>query len=66
MPPIVLNAREISERVGASYEDVLSWTRRGIIPSIPAGGRYYYNLTQVLKALNRRATATPEREVASC
>lgn len=54
MPPIVLTPRELSDMIDATYEDILSWSRRGVIPSVRVGGRVYFNLASVMKALNRR------------
>jgi hypothetical protein len=56
MLPALLDARQLADTLDASYDDILSWTRRGIIPAIRAGGRYYYNLPRVAKALHARAT----------
>jgi len=67
MTPIVLTPRELSDRIDASYEDILSWSRRGVIPSVRVGGRIYFNLGSVMKSLNRRqADEQPSRELAGC
>lgn len=61
MPPELLTATELSERINAKHADVLKWTRRGYIPAIKAGGRYYYNLAPVIEAIrrHRREAAGP-------
>lgn len=66
MPPVLLDARQLGQRLDASYYEVLDWARRDIIPSIKAGGRYYFDLKKVLRALNERSTAAPQEEVAAC
>jgi hypothetical protein len=65
MPPTLLDSRELSAKIGARQEDILSWHRRGIIPSIKAGGRVYFNLSLVVKALRERQ-ALRQEEVAAC
>lgn len=65
MPPVLLTGRQLAERLDASYDDVLSWSRRDIIPSIRVSGRVYFDLKKVLRALNERATAAPEMEAAA-
>jgi hypothetical protein len=57
MPPPILDASELAEKIGASPQDVLDWHRRGIVPSIKANGRVYFNLGQVVKALRERQAA---------
>lgn len=67
MPPTLLNPRELAERLDCGYDQVLSWTRSGLIPSIKASGRYYYNFSRVVQALHSRsAEPTPESETAPC
>jgi len=50
----MLDAKELASRIDASYPEILSWTRRGIIPSIKSSGKYFYNLDQVVLALHER------------
>lgn len=59
MPPVLLDARQLAAKLDATYEEVLTWTRRGLIPVIKASGRNYYNLTQVARALNAQAEVAP-------
>lgn len=67
MPPTLLSPRELADKLDASYEDVLSWTRRGLIPSIKSSGRYYYNFPKVVKALHGgSAEKTRTAEAATC
>ena len=66
MPPVLLDARQLAQRLDASYHDVLQWARRDVIPSIKVGGRYYFDLKKVAMALNQRSTASPREEVAAC
>ena len=54
MPPNLLTPQELADALSASYGDVLQWTKRGLIPSIRAGRRHFYVLTQVTKALRER------------
>lgn len=61
MPPVPLTARELAGRLDARYDDVLSWARRGVIPSIKSGGVRYFILDQVLRALRERAAVEPAR-----
>jgi predicted site-specific integrase-resolvase len=62
MLPTLLDARQLATELDTSYDEVLSWTRRGLIPVIKAGGRYYYNLSKVAKALHAQAAPTTEGE----
>lgn len=67
MPPKLLDPRELAEQLDASYEEVLSWTRRGLIPCIKSSGRYYYNFGKVVKALHGAGRAEkPSVEEAQC
>lgn len=63
MPPTLLNGREVAAHIDATYDDVMSWARRGIIPSIRAGGRVYFNLGRVIEAIRERQH--PPAEVAA-
>lgn len=69
MKPSLLDPHQIAEKLDTTYDEVLSWTRRGLIPAIKAGGRYYYNLAKVAKALHQNSLesadapeSTPEQE----
>lgn len=53
MPPALLNGHELAEQLDASYDEVMAWQRKKIIPSIKAGGRIYFNLRLVVDALRR-------------
>lgn len=55
MPPVLLDARQLADKLDATYEDVLRWARQGLIPSIKTGGKRYFNLNQVAKRLNGHA-----------
>jgi excisionase family DNA binding protein len=56
MPPTYLDARELAERLGVSYGTLLTWRRRGRVPSIRDGrGRYLFNLSSVFDALARQS-----------
>jgi excisionase family DNA binding protein len=65
MPPTLLSPRELAERLDSGYGDVLSWARRGLIPSIKTGGRYYFDLTKVVRALHERQGATASKAEAT-
>jgi hypothetical protein len=65
MPPVLLDARQLAAKLDATYDEVLTWTRRGLIPVIKAGGRNYYNLTRVARALHGQASTTWPSEGAS-
>lgn len=54
MPPTLYDGREIAERIGASYDDVMTWARRGIIPRIKTGRHVVFNLDRVVEALRSR------------
>jgi hypothetical protein len=58
MPPELLTASELSERIDAKHVDVLKWTRRDYIPAIKVGGSYYYNLASVVEAIRRHRRET--------
>ena len=48
----LLTGREIADRIGARYEDVMQWSRDGTIPSIRITPRkILYNLEKVATAL---------------
>ena len=66
MPPTLLDAHQLAERLDDSYDNVLLWARRDVIPSIKVGGRYYFDLKKVAIALNQRSTNAPREEVAAC
>ena len=66
MPPVLLDAHQLAERLGATYHDVLKWARRDMIPCIKVGGRYYFDLKKVAIALNQRSTASPREGVVAC
>jgi excisionase family DNA binding protein len=58
MPPILVDARELADRLDVSYRTVLFWCRRGKIPHIRDGRRrVLFNLDSVLTALRARAAA---------
>lgn len=59
MPPIILEAVELAERLEVTSRTILSWARRGHIPCIRDGRRkILFNLDQVLQALRARQEAT--------
>jgi excisionase family DNA binding protein len=62
MPPILLDGRELADRLGVSYAEVMSWHRRGWIPSVKTGsGRVLFNLDRVVEALrDRQRKAVPQ------
>jgi excisionase family DNA binding protein len=56
MPPIFLDARDLSKRLDVSYDTVLDWARRGKIPHVKDGrGRLLFNLNTVLQSLRHKA-----------
>jgi len=56
MPPIIVNARDLAERLEVRYETVLTWVRRGKLPHIRDGcGRYLFNLNTVLETLRQKS-----------
>jgi hypothetical protein len=57
LPPKLLSAGELAETLDVPYGDILSWHRTGVIPVIRAGGRLYFNLAAVVKALRAHAEA---------
>jgi excisionase family DNA binding protein len=60
MPPVLLTARELAERLSVSYESVLQWARRDEIPCIRDGRkRVLFNLDRVLTAMRDRQQAVP-------
>jgi excisionase family DNA binding protein len=55
MPPIFVDARELSDRLDVGYNTVLTWTRRGKIPHLRDGrGRLLYNLDSVIESLRQK------------
>jgi excisionase family DNA binding protein len=51
MPPILLNARELAERLEVTHGTVRDWERMGRIPAIRTGRRVMFNLDSVIRAL---------------
>jgi excisionase family DNA binding protein len=52
MPPLFVDARDLSERLDVSYDTVLTWVRRGKIRHVRDGrGRLMFNLNSVIEAL---------------
>jgi excisionase family DNA binding protein len=63
VPPILLTAREMAQRLGSSYETVLTWARREEIPCIrDSRNRVLFNLDAVLLALRSRGDRPASRE----
>jgi excisionase family DNA binding protein len=63
MPPILLDGRELAERLGVSHGEVMAWHRRGWIPSLKLGnGRVLFNLDRVTESLRERQ----RKEVVEC
>ena len=61
MPPILLSARELADRLDVSYDTILGWARRDEIPSIRDGrNRRLFNLDSVLSALRPLASSEAE------
>lgn len=55
MPPVILDADELADRLQVTRRTILSWARQGRIPSIRDGrGKPLFNLDQVLLALRQR------------
>jgi excisionase family DNA binding protein len=55
MPPVFLDARELSVRLDVSYDTVLGWVRRGKIPHVRDGRvRLLFNLNTVLETLRQK------------
>jgi excisionase family DNA binding protein len=56
MPPVFVDARELAGRLDVTYDTVLTWVRRGMIPHVRDGrGRLLFNLDSVLKTLRQVA-----------
>jgi len=62
MPPVLLTARELADRLDVSYETVLAWARRDEVPSIrDSRNRLLFNLDSVLLALRSGAAIDPDK-----
>ncbi len=58
--PILVNGRELAEHLDCSYNEVMSWARSALIPSIPVGGgRLAFNLGRVVEALRANQGMPP-------
>lgn len=66
MPPTLLTASELADALGASYPDVLTWTKAGVIPSVRAGRQHFYVMAQVTKALRERQRKALRQPEAAC
>ncbi len=62
--PIIVDGRDLAERLSVRYEQVMEWSRDGEIPSIRCGRRVLFNLDLVLDAMRERSRES--REVATC
>lgn len=52
MPIVLLDARQLGARLGVGYGTVLSWARRGRIPSLKGRrGRVLFDFDRVLESL---------------
>ena len=61
--PILLSGRELADRLGATYADVMYWQRSGIIPAIRVGTRkIVFNLEAVVESLRDHQRSTSARE----
>ena len=61
MPPIFVDARDLSERLDVSYDTVLTWVRRGKIPHVRDGrGRLTFNLNSVIESLCQKPRDDPQ------
>jgi hypothetical protein len=66
MPPVLLTAKELADRLEVSYESVLAWARRDEVPSIrDSRNRLLFNLDSVLLALRSGVAIDPERPEAA-
>jgi excisionase family DNA binding protein len=63
MPPILLDARELADRLEVTPGTVYDWERLGRIPSIRTGRRVMFNLDSVIRAL--RASAAGDQPALS-
>jgi excisionase family DNA binding protein len=62
MPPVFVDAQNLSERLNVSYDTVLTCVRRGKIPQVRDGrGRLMFNLNSVVEALRAKR---PKHEAA--
>ena len=56
MPLILLDARELADRLEVTPGTIYDWERLGRIPSIRTGRRVMFNLDSVIRALRISAT----------
>jgi len=62
MPPVLLTAHELADRLDVTYETVLGWARRDEVPSIrDSRNRLLFNLDSVLLALRSGAAIDPDK-----
>ncbi len=67
MSPKYLDTRELADELDASYQNVLDWTRLGVIPTVKVSGRYYYRLDRVMKAIRAaQRTESATMEAVAC
>lgn len=59
MPPVLLDGRELADRIGYPVRTVMAWYRDEKIPGIRTGRKVYFDLGRVIEAL-RRAHAGAE------
>ncbi len=61
MPLLIVDARELSKRLGIGYGTVLDWHRNGKIPGMRTSrGKILFNLDAVLDSLSRDSSGVAE------
>jgi excisionase family DNA binding protein len=50
----LLSGTQLAREVGVSRDTVRQWRKMRLIPSLRLGGRYYYRLEAVKKALEKK------------
>jgi predicted site-specific integrase-resolvase len=55
MKPRLLNGWELAEYLGYPQDVIMRWHRQGVIPSVKASGRVYFNVDRVVEAIRRNS-----------
>ena len=64
--PAIMTGNELAKELSVPYNQLIAWTNEGLIPVIRTGGRLFFNVGAVIKALrkDRESSQTLEESAA--